>query len=142
MEEEKTSKAYQVLIVEDQDIFAEYIEEILKRHGYTTVSFREPFRALDYLLQHGSDIDLILTDIVMPHMDGIELARRVARMRRDVPVILLSAYSEQLEEGAGLPNVRAVLGKPVMRADLLRAIDGVLRSREKQARRKTAFNPA
>ncbi len=138
MDGEKKPRAYRVLIIEDQEMFASYLEQVLTQRGYQTVSFQGAFQALDYFVKNAAQVDLILTDVVMPHMDGIELARRVGKMRPETPVILLSAYSVQLAEGAALPNVRAVLHKPVLKSELLATIEGVVRSREKQSRRITA----
>ena len=118
MEDER--RAYRVLIVDD--------EQVLRREGYDTVTFGQPLKALDYLTNNASEVDLILTDIVMLDMDGIELAKRAARITRETPVILLSAYSERLVDGAALPNVKAVLDKPLLRTDLMHAIESVIPS--------------
>ncbi len=100
MKDEEKTKAYRVLVVEDQKIFREYMEQVLGGRGYSTISFGEPFKALDYFIRNPEQIDVVLTDIVMPYMDGIELAKRIAKIKRETPVILLSAYSEQLINGA------------------------------------------
>ncbi len=125
----KMAKPYFVMIVEDEEVFSDYIEQFLQGQGYKTATFGEPFKALDYFINHAEQVDLILTDIVMPYMDGIELAKRAARVRRETPVILISAYSEQLIDGAALPNVKVVLDKPILRTDLMQAVETVLPSR-------------
>ncbi len=126
--EEKKSKTYHVLIVEDEQVFGEYLEEVLQGHGYATVSFHESVKAADYFANNHENVDLVITDIVMPNMDGIELAKKIGKTRKDTPVILLSAYSEQLIDGASLPNVKAVLDKPVLRSDLTQAVEHVIPS--------------
>ncbi len=128
MKDEEKTKAYLVLVIEDQELFREYLEQVLRDRGYCTISFGEPFRALDYFIHNPEQVDLILTDVVMPYMDGIELTKRIAKVKRGTPVILLSAYSEQLIHGASLPNVKAVLDKPVLRNDLIQAIEDVIPS--------------
>ncbi len=121
-------RAYRVLIVDDEDIFRTYLDQILRREGYDTVTFGEPLKALDYLTHNANEIDLILTDIVMADMDGIELAKRASRIKGETPLILLSGYSERLVDGAAVTNVKAVLDKPLLRNDLVQAIESVLPS--------------
>ncbi len=116
------------MIVDDEDGFRSYLDEVLRRQGYDTTTFGEPLKALDYLMNNAEHIDLILTDIAMVDMDGLELARRAARIRGKTPIILLSGYSERLVDGAALPNVRAVLDKPLLRTDLMQAIESVIPS--------------
>ncbi len=121
-------RVYRVLIVDDDEVLRSYLDEVLRRQGYDTVPFGDPLKALDYFKKNAELVDLILTDIVMLDMDGIELAKRAGRITRETPVILLSAYSERLLDGAALPNVRAVLDKPLLKTDLMHAIESVIPS--------------
>lgn len=117
-----------VLVVDDEQMMEEYIEELLQRYGYEHQSFTSPAEALEFFSVHRDEVDLIISDIKMPAIDGFELTRKAALMRPDIPVILLSGYSETLPDAATLPNVRALLEKPLLKTDLLQAVEGVLKT--------------
>jgi two-component system, cell cycle sensor histidine kinase and response regulator CckA len=122
------TKVCHVLVVDDEEEIEEYVREVLRRRGYSSSSFRDPLKALDYFMENAEKVDLVVSDIVMPEMDGIQLAQRVAEIREDIPIILLSGYSDRLVEGAALPNVKALLDKPVLRTDLVQAVEGIIQS--------------
>lgn len=115
-----------ILVVDDEEQMVDYIETVLKRSGYDTVSFLDPVKALAFFTENAERVDLILSDITMPGMDGMELAQRVSRIRGDVAVILMSGYSDRLFGAASLPNIKAVLDKPVLKADLMEEVEKVV----------------
>jgi response regulator NasT len=105
---------------DDRDI-REYLQEVLPRLGYQVVASASTGRQLAEMCRAVRP-DLILTDIKMPDMDGIELAELISR-DRPVPVILLSAHHEpDLISRAGAAHVMAYLIKPIGEADLKTAI--------------------
>jgi DNA-binding NtrC family response regulator len=114
-----------ILVVDDEELMGNYIEEVLQRTGYEHVAFTEPEKALEFLAWNADRIDLIISDIKMPGMNGIALAREAERTKAGIPVILLSAYTvDSMDVGeAPPPNVRAILEKPLLRTDLLRTIE-------------------
>ncbi len=118
-------KGCSILVVDDEAEFVEYVETLLRRQGYGHTSFSDSRRALEFFSTHSESVDIIVSDIRMPGIDGIELARRAARIKKDISIILVSGYSEKLVEGSSLPNVKALLDKPVTKADLLKAIESV-----------------
>ena len=72
-------------------------------------------------------VDLLITDLTMPEMGGVDLAARMASLRPDLPVILLSGYGDAvLSQGTGAANVRLRLSKPVNLDVLLNSVDQVL----------------
>jgi two-component system cell cycle sensor histidine kinase/response regulator CckA len=87
-----------VLLVEDEDPVRVFAARALRNKGYTVVEARTGEGALD-VLDDLSRIDLLVTDMVMPGMDGATLARRVRHLRPDTPVILVSGYSEEAARG-------------------------------------------
>jgi two-component system cell cycle response regulator CpdR len=115
-----------ILVVDDEEQVEEYIREVLTQRGYNSTSFCDPLQALDYFIENADNVDLVVSDIVMPEIDGIQLAQRVAEIRQDTPIILLSGYSDKLVDGASLPNVKALLDKPVLRTDLVQTVEGVI----------------
>ncbi len=93
-----------ILIVDDEKNYPTIIGEILKDEGYTPVTASSSLSALDILKQ--DCIDLVLTDVKMPGMDGIELLEQIRSMAPDLPVIIMTAYGsvekavEAMEKGA------------------------------------------
>jgi CheY-like chemotaxis protein len=108
-----------VLVVEDNAHVGEFATQLLADLGYETVLAQHGEMALQ-LIDGGEEVDLMFTDVVMPGMSGVDLAREFKRRRPDVPVILASGYSHILaEQGAhGFP----LLQKPYSVEALSRAI--------------------
>jgi CheY-like chemotaxis protein len=124
-----------ILIVDDEEQIASYIQELLNRYGYLHVSFDNGEDVLDFLSAHADSVDLIITDIKMPGINGIELATKAAQIKPDIPVILITGYTDKLWEGITAPNVAAALEKPFFRTDLLQAIEKVLHNVERNGKR-------
>jgi len=94
---------------------------VLSRSGFEVLAARDPAAALE--LAAGADhLDLLVTDVVMPGSTGIELARRLRESRPELPVLLMSGYSEDVTDIAG-PMARRFLAKPFTPEGLLRAVD-------------------
>jgi response regulator NasT len=110
-----------IAIADDERDMREYLQQVLPRLGHTVVSAAETGRSL---VQHCLEYrpDLVITDIRMPDMDGIQAAEQIYRTR-PVPVILISAFHDpELIERAEVDHVMAYLVKPVKQAHLEPAI--------------------
>lgn len=116
-----------VLVVDDEKMMEEFIEELLQSRGYEHVSFTDPAEAIRFLARNADRIDLMISDIRMPVIDGIELAKKAVEIKNDIPIILLSGYSEKLPQAATIPNVRAVLEKPLLKTDLIQAVESIIK---------------
>ena len=101
--------------------------EALNERGYTVLEGRTPERALESL-QGGRAIDLLVTDLVMPRMNGRELAAKVRLLRPEIKVLYISGYSDK---AATLNS--AFLKKPFTPDELARAVRAVLDERVKPA---------
>ena len=107
-----------VLVVDDEVAISGIIAKCLQRRGYTVLRADSGARALELLATEG-DVDLLITDLVMPEMTGRELATRVTRLRPGIKVLYMSGYSaDTLGEGAWAPGSQ-LLGKPFSIATLL-----------------------
>lgn len=115
-----------ILVVDDEEMMEEYIQDLLRERGYEHASFMDPVKALEFFSKNADRVELVISDIRMPGIDGLELAKRAVEIKADVPIILLSGYSEKLPEAASLPNVRAVLEKPLLKTDLVQAVESVM----------------
>ena len=111
-----------ILVVEDGDNLRIAIETILKDAGYGVVqteSGKEAFRLCQEQL-----FDLVITDLAMPDMDGLELIQSLRRSRLDLPVLAISgAFNGQLLKVATLLGAVATLDKPFTQAELLTMVN-------------------
>ena len=100
-----------VLVVEDEDMVRAVAERALTRQGYTVLTAENGEAALE-LLETSARPDLLVSDVVMPSMDGPTMARRVRERYPDLPILFMSGYAEeQLRRSIDLANV-AFLPKP------------------------------
>jgi two-component system, NtrC family, nitrogen regulation response regulator GlnG len=111
-----------ILIVDDDRAIRALVETFLERGGYTTLSADSGEVALQVMEHHHSDIVLLLTDVTMPGIDGLELARRVHRSNPKLPVLVMSAHSDR----PGELNEFPFLPKPFIAADLLSRVREML----------------
>lgn len=104
-----------VLVVDDDEEVENMVVMALKRMGYTVDGCSSPFEAIDLLREHYNEYDLLITDQMMPKMTGLELSETVAEDFPDLPVVIMSGYSdEQIEEQIkGMPSINAFLKKPL-----------------------------
>ncbi|MCX7048013.1 MAG: response regulator [Candidatus Sumerlaeota bacterium] len=118
-----------VLVVEDEEIIRELIVEILSKHGYTVYTANNGQEGLDLFGHLKKPIHLLLTDVVMPKMGGIELAKRIRRTTPDIKVLYTSGYTHRVlrPEEAIDPEI-AFLEKPFTESMLLAAIRRALES--------------
>jgi PAS domain S-box-containing protein len=116
-----------VLLVEDEDAVRDVAVEMLRRHGYTVLAAAEGFEALELASAHVDQIDLLVTDVVMPRMLGREVAARVSELRSDIRVLYVSGYAYPVLASKGTldPGVE-MLAKPFSEPDLLASVRRLL----------------
>ena len=101
-----------ILLVEDVDAVRVSISAVLRRRGYNVVEASGARVACEIFAGRGNDIDLLLTDIVMPDMSGPALAQRLIGLRPELRVLFISGYADMLTRpGGDNPNV-GFLSKP------------------------------
>ena len=117
-----------LLLVEDETELRLAVAEILADYGYHVVATPGPLEALKLLDEPDRHVDVLVTDLVMPKMSGVELARRVLAARPEVRVLFVSGYApEGAERETMLVDKRAsFLGKPFQPDDLLRKLRNLL----------------
>jgi two-component system cell cycle sensor histidine kinase/response regulator CckA len=106
-----------VLVVEDQDSVRKLTVQMLRRHGYRTLEAAQGDEALQLAGSYDGPIHLLLTDVVMPHMTGRELAERLTQVRPATKVLYMSGYAEDVIASRGLlePGLRHI-AKPFPRS--------------------------
>jgi DNA-binding response OmpR family regulator len=116
-----------VLVVEDEEPVRELLRKLLASQGYRVLEARHGMDAIRILERHRGPVDLMITDVVMPEIDGLELTERVRMTRPDLPVLFISGYTsdEVMRRGAGLPS-GAFVHKPFASDDLLAAVRRLL----------------
>lgn len=116
-----------VLVAQDDPTLLELTCTSLERLGYLHISSQSAAAALDAIEREGSDIDLVLADLALPDMTGIELARRAASMREGLPVVLMSGYAHQEDKRLeGVEDVAGWLAKPFTLGELGEALSVAL----------------
>jgi len=121
------SSVVTVVLVEDDDVVREVTLEGLESSGLRVLPASNGIEALAVIEAHQGAIDLVISDIVMPQMDGLELTRRLRVARPGLKVLLMSGCSEQAAAGSeagGEPT--AFLPKPVRLTDLLAKIESLV----------------
>lgn len=94
-----------VLVAEDEPIIRFYIDAALKGMGFKVLIACDGIEALEVANRHGGAIDLLLTDVKMPRMDGLELMRILQQKRPEMKVLIMSGYaSSRLRELASRTN--------------------------------------
>jgi PAS domain S-box-containing protein len=116
-----------ILLVEDEDGVRELAKTVLTAQGYQVLVTGRPDEAIAMLRDHKQEIQLLLTDVIMPNMSGRELARRVSAVRPDIKVLFMSGYTDNVISAGGmLEEGISFLQKPFTPTVLLQKIREVL----------------
>ena len=106
-----------ILLAEDEQAMREYLARALEKSGYQVVAVDRGTEAAPLL--ESDDFDLLLTDIVMPEMDGIELARHCSKVSPQTQVMFITGFSGVvLKAGESMPSAK-ILSKPFHLRDLV-----------------------
>jgi two-component system cell cycle response regulator CpdR len=117
--------AKRILLAEDDESMRSFIERALVKAGYEVTSFSNGKEAHERLLQE--PFTLLLTDIVMPQMDGIELARRAGEIDPNLKIMFITGFAAvTLNTDSRAVKDARVLSKPFHLKDLVREIDRLL----------------
>jgi two-component system cell cycle response regulator CpdR len=110
-----------ILLAEDDDSMREYLARALERTGYGVTAVESGIVALAHLQKER--FDLLLTDIVMPELDGIELAQRAATMHPNMRVMFITGFAAVTLQNGSMPPEAKVLSKPFHLRDLVLEVD-------------------
>lgn len=129
--EPRLSATVRVLLVDDEAPIRHLAERGLPHHGYDVTVAGDGKSALEIFQRNPDGVDILVTDLAMPGMSGIELAREVLRMRPDLPVVLCSGFSETVTREEAMQNgIRELANKPLSPRELAELMRGILQSDE------------
>ncbi|MGD9010563.1 MAG: response regulator [Desulfobacteraceae bacterium] len=116
-----------ILFVDDEDTLVDLGKQMIEFLGYRVTALVNSLEALDLFKKDPYAFDLVITDLVMPGMSGDELAQNILAIRPDIPVVLITGFSEQMtSEKAELIGVKKLVTKPIAMKDMARLIRDAL----------------
>ena len=118
------------MVVDDEAEIAAMAKEMLEGMGYAVAAFTSAAEAMAAFSANASGYDLVITDLTMPGITGVELSRRLLEIRPDLPIILCSGLGETVSASAiGTVGIRRFLNKPILLHEYGRAVREVLDGR-------------
>ncbi|MFN2358601.1 MAG: ABC transporter substrate-binding protein, partial [Desulfotignum sp.] len=116
-----------ILIVEDEATILEMLETMLESLNYTIITAASPSRAMEMAHSHAGQIHLVITDVVMPEMNGRDLAEKLSALYPDINILFMSGYTADVIAHQGiLDDGVAFIQKPFSMADLGEKVRAVL----------------
>lgn len=127
----KAKRGKTILLVEDNGALRDSIGAVLRLRGYNVLSAGDGPEALEISSKLKSGIDLLITDIVLPKMNGVELAEQILQQRPTIKILLMTGYTEQTAlQRFGLPEHADFIQKPSSMDELLKKIRALLTESE------------
>ncbi|MHB1461784.1 MAG: ATP-binding protein [Armatimonadota bacterium] len=119
-----------VLLVENEPSVLRYTEMVLTRFGYTVLSALQPLQAISIAKEHQGEIQLLITDVVMPEMNGTALAETIRGLRPDIKTVFMSGYTSDVMRDHGDPGDNLFfVQKPFSRGELAIVVQDALKQR-------------
>lgn len=116
-----------ILVAEDTEAVRSFVIRALQLRGHAVTGVGDGAQALEKL--QAESFDLLLTDIVMPVMDGIALALKVARDHPEVPILMMTGYAEAKRRAYNMESlIHDVIGKPFTADEICGAVEKALAS--------------
>lgn len=116
-----------ILLVEDDSAMRNFLDTALTRAGHEVTAREDGLQGLEALEDEGEHYDLLLTDIVMPGMDGIELSQQATKIRKDIKVMFITGFAAVAMGQHNPAHINApVLAKPFHLNDLVSQIETLL----------------
>jgi two-component system cell cycle sensor histidine kinase/response regulator CckA len=111
-----------VLLVEDEEAVRRFAARALTRQGYQVLEAGSGAEALEVMAGHSGTIDLVLSDVVMPEMDGPRLLKELRKQRPDLKIVFISGYAEDALKSLSGNEEFSFLAKPFQLKDLVAAV--------------------
>lgn len=117
-----------ILIVDDEENLSNLTGDILEIYGYECSCFSSSTHALDEFTQNPSNFDLIFSDQTMPNLTGLEMIKKMRKIRPNIPAIIVTGYSDSIDEVIAKKYSIELLRKPVEKDTLVQTVNDVLSS--------------
>ncbi|MCP4022640.1 MAG: response regulator, partial [Desulfobacteraceae bacterium] len=119
-----------ILLVDDEELILEMAEDVLGRLGYSVHKAQSPLKAFEMFKNKPEGFDLVITDMTMPQMTGLVLAKKIHNISPQMPVIVCTGYSELIDgKTAWELNLAEIIMKPIRLADMAQKVRFVLDGR-------------
>ena len=122
-----------LLIVENEAAIRNLLQMALRKNGYTVLAAESGREALDLVSTHSGPIHLLITDVMMPDIDGPELVRRLSTLRPDTQTLFMSGYMDDTlgDDTTSLPVLVDFIHKPFLPSALVAKVREMLDRRRK-----------
>lgn len=115
-----------VLCIDDEPDILELMADFLELLGFDVVTAADSRQGLEIFLADSGGFDVVITDMKMPHMSGLDLLKELRTRGHNVPVIMASGqHDEDLNQMAGEYDVAAIIAKPFTLSEFKELLDGV-----------------
>jgi two-component system cell cycle sensor histidine kinase/response regulator CckA len=113
-----------IMIVDDEPDILSVTRMCIESCGYASEGFTSPLKALEKFRENPYDFSLVLVDIRMPGMTGVELAQEIMKIKSDVPIVLMTAFNVDESVFSSLPMIRKedIVRKPFSPIDLCNTV--------------------
>ncbi len=119
-----------ILLVDDEGLVLDLEKALLEKLGYQVTSTTSPIEALEIFTNRNGDFDLVMTDMTMPKMNGMEFTREILRYRPQMPIIICTGFSELVnEKKAKAMGAREFVMKPLVLQELAPTLRRVLQNK-------------
>ena len=115
-----------IAVVDDESDIAQMFTEALKSNGYKAKAFTDPIVAFDQICSDHSSYGLVLSDVRMPTLSGIELATKLREKYKEIKIILMSAYETEYIRISNMKNIDYFISKPAHTEKVLGIIEDVI----------------
>ncbi len=121
-----------ILFVDDEPVLGKMGKQLLESLGYKVEIRTNSIEALELFRKQPDGFDLVVTDMTMPNITGENLAVELMNIRPDIPVILCTGFSKEIDEKKAMTlGIRAFISKPVLKHEIAETIRSVLNSKHK-----------
>ncbi len=118
---DKKPSCGEVLVIDDELPVLQFVKDLLIKQGIEVRIFQNPFTALEYFKKHRNRVDIIITDILMPQMDGSELIRRAKTIKKELRTVAMTGFVDAIQD----VEADRFIEKPVKKEVLLSIIDSL-----------------
>ena len=118
-----------ILVVDDEEAIIGVMKKMLGRLGYRVIAKNSSIEGLKAFRERPAEYDLVITDLTMPHLTGLELAKEIGKIRSGIPIILMTGYGENIKGDLQKDyGIQAIVGKPIMFRELAAMVRKVIKS--------------